>query len=1152
MLGIDGSGGAAVARLEIKLLGGFEVLRDGAPVIDFESNTARALLAYLACEPGRGFSRAMLSEMLWPDRPEGAALSNLRHVLSVLRRILGDPVEEEGPIVADRSSVFIRDSADVRVDVVEFARLAAAPTKEAGAVDKWHQAADLWRGPFLDGVDLRGGAEWDEWVMVAAERLRRDLVSVLRRLADHHQRSGEPNRALRAARRLVEINPWDEQDHRRLLRLLAAMGDRTGALSHYEGLVHRLSEELGMAPSQSTEALAEQIHAGEIAAALAEIELSYPSFLSEVEPPVSPLFVGRETELARLRSHLGAALAGRGRVVLVEGEAGSGKTMLANEFAHRTAGELSDLLVGRGRCNAYGGLGDPYLPFREMLGMLTGDAEGALAAGLVDREQATRLWETIPISVRLTGERGPSLLGVMLNPLAALDRAEQAIPGADWLETIRRRAELLAERPPLPERMQPVLFDEYFSVLEGISLVHPVLLIVDDLQWADRGSVALLWHLARRLEGQKILVLGLYRPEEIATEHPLASVLGELRAAMPESTITLGEDRDFIDALVDSEPNDLDQEFRDGLFSFTGGHPLYTMEMVRGMQERGEIRRTRAGVWIAVESLDWLRLPDRVEAVIAQRIGRLPKDLRRDLEVAAVQGEEFIAETVEAVRDDPGVSARLRVEGSSPHRLIAPVGASRIDDRLAARHRFRHILFQRYLYGRLDSAEQMELHEATARALEDLYSGHPELPVVDLAHHFDAAGLLDPAIDYLHRAGQRAYAMSANEESIDLLQRARTLLAELPESAERDERELALLVALIGPLMAEQGYVGPDVGPVALRVRELCDRVEPSPLVAMALMGLARFIGLQGRFAESEAVAREVQVVSGEIGAPGLGLAGAWARGYNLFWMGEVDAGHEQLRQAWTGYDPVRDAALRHMIGTDPMAEALAWDAIATWLRGYPNRAVEMAERTVAWAKDIDHAITLCHALCVGSFVHRECGDYPASLPWAEEAGQLAAHEHFPFWQATSAIHRGIGIGHLGDPTHGIELIEQGLEEYRAMGVPSFHSLWTCDLSMLDRRLGATDRGLQRCEGAIADAEADRNGFARLRAGLTRAILLTDGEPEAAIEALEQAIEVTHQRGARWFELEAATELAVLLERMGRRAEARHVLEPVLGLQVLC
>ena len=804
-----------VARLEIRLLGSFDAFRDGDRVADFESDSTRALLACLASEPGRAWSRAVLAEMLWPERPEGAALGNLRHVLSVLRWAIGDRDAERPNLLAEHGTVAIRGSPDVWVDLVEFERLAATPVDQAEAVEAWERAVDLWRGPLLEGLQVWAGAEWEEWLLVTAERARRQLAATLRRVADHYERAGEWERALPFARRLTAVDPWEERGHRQLMRLLARTGENAQALTHFVDWHDRLGDELGTAPAAETTALMEQIRDGDLSMPAPELEIVYPEFLAATTTRVgSPSFVGMERELGLLHGHLDAVLAGDGRIVLVAGEAGSGKSMLAAELMRRATEHTADLLAARGRCNVYSGLGDPYLPFREVLGLLSGDVKPGCLAGAIDREQATRLWEAIPFTTRLVCERGSSLVGIMIHGESLLHRAVQAVPGAEWLDGLRTRVEAVAQLPPAPERMQPALFDEYTKVLEGLAAAHPLMLVVDDLQWADRGSIALLWHLARRLEGLRLLVVGIYRPEEITgtggEEHPLEPVLRELQAATADCTIELGADRGFVDAFLDSEPNNLDAQFRNRLFSYTNGHPLFTVEMVRGMQERAEIRRNRAGVWTARELLDWNRLPSRVEAVIAQRIARLPADLRRDLAVASVQGEEFVAETVAVVRQDPDLPARLSRESMSAHRLIEPSGVTRIDGRLAARHRFRHVLFQRYLYDQLDRAERIRLHEATGRALEDLYRGQPDPPVVDLAHHFDEAGLAEPAIGYLQLAGQRAVRMSANEEAIRLLQRALTLLRALPESPERDSLELGLLVSLVAALMAVRGYATPE------------------------------------------------------------------------------------------------------------------------------------------------------------------------------------------------------------------------------------------------------------------------------------------------------------------------------------------------------
>ncbi|MEA3511136.1 MAG: AAA family ATPase, partial [Actinomycetota bacterium] len=756
-----------------------------------------------------------------------------------MRKALNEIETEPRFLVSDRNSVSLASSPDVWVDLVEFERLASTRADEEGAVEAWEQAVGLWQGALLEGIHLRAGAEWDEWLIVTAERARRHLAGVLRSLAIHHERAGDWERSLSFADRLTEVDPWDEGAHRQCMRLLTRIGESARALHLFSGLRERLDTELDSDPADETTTLAEKIRTGDLSGAVPETEILYPFFLAETQSDVAaPLFVGRRRELEFLQSHLDAALAGRGHVVLVAGEAGSGKTMLAAEFRD-LATAFPDVLVAQGRCNAYAGLGDPYLPFREILGALTGDVESLFRSGATSREQATRLWEAIPHSARLVYERGPSLLSVVVSGTPLVERVEQAMPGAEWLDGLRLHAEAMTRRPPVPERMQPALFDEYTAVLEGLAPTHPLLLIVDDLQWSDLGSIALFWHLARRLDGQRILIVGLYRPEEIAAAvgatHPLEPVLHELRSVMPDRSIELGPDRLFVEALVDSEPNELGTDFRDRLFALTDGHPLFTVEMLRDMQERADVRRNQAGVWSARDSLDWERLPTRVESVIAQRIARLPRDLQTDLTVAAVQGEGFDAETVAVVMEDPEAQARMSMESTSPHRIIEPSGVSRVNGRLIARYRFRHILFQRYLYDQLDEAERVRLHEETGRALEGLYRSHPEPPVVDLAHHFEEAGLTEPAITYLQLAGQRAFRMSANEEAIRHLQRATDLLDDVPESTERDTLELGLLVALAASLMAVRGYTAPELERIGRRVLELCDHLEPSPMTALAL-----------------------------------------------------------------------------------------------------------------------------------------------------------------------------------------------------------------------------------------------------------------------------------------------------------------------------
>jgi class 3 adenylate cyclase len=329
-----------------------------------------------------------------------------------------------------------------------------------------------------------------------------------------------------------------------------------------------------------------------------------PAFLEgEAEPFQQPVFVARERELARLNTLLQTALAGQGRVIFVAGGPGRGKTALLAEFARRAMEANPNLLVASGSCNAFSGVGDPYLPFREVLGMLSGDVEARWLAGQITTQHARRLWAAVPHFVQALLGFGPHILGALVEAEALLSRA--AIAGttaAPWRDSLRRAIERRQALPPgvaTPGVEQSHLFEQYTNVLRQVGESYPLVLILDDVQWADSASIGLLFHLGRRLQGIPILIACAYRPEEVAPgrdgeRHPLEKVLAEFRRMYGEVLIDLGQvdrvdDRRFVDAFLDSEPNRLAEGFRRALFEHTAGHPLFTVELLRAMQERGDL-----------------------------------------------------------------------------------------------------------------------------------------------------------------------------------------------------------------------------------------------------------------------------------------------------------------------------------------------------------------------------------------------------------------------------------------------------------------------------------------------------------------------------------------------------------------------------------
>ena len=240
-------------------------------------------------------------------------------------------------------------------------------------------------------------------------------------------------------------------------------------------------------------------------------------------------------------------------------------------------------------------------------------------------------------------------------------------------------------KPPPKFWRRTDLFQQVTNLFRALAQEEPLLLILNDLQWVDAASAALLFHLGRRLAGSRILIAGAYRPEEIAPRpanprdprtipHPLRKVLAELQRQFGDVLLDLAaaqepEGRHFVDSLLDAEPNHLGESFRSALFAHTGGHPLFTVELLRAMQEREDLIQDDGGAWLEGRTLDWDTLPPRVEGIVHARIGRLDNDLRDLLSVASVEGEAFTAQVVARVQglsDRQGTAPAIPGAGAPP------------------------------------------------------------------------------------------------------------------------------------------------------------------------------------------------------------------------------------------------------------------------------------------------------------------------------------------------------------------------------------------------------------------------------------------------------------------------------------------------------
>lgn len=496
----------------------------------------------------------------------------------------------------------------------------------------------------------------------------------------------------------------------------------------------------------------------------------------------SPDFVARDIELARLQSYLEQAVEGNGRVIFVTGEAGAGKTTLVTEFARQAQQNNGELLFVVGNCNAQTGRGDPYLPFREVLGLLTGDVDEKLAQGAITTEGAQRLQKFVKISGEALVEIGPLLISTLLPGVGSFI-GRISIFAADklgWLDKLKS----LASKPEVEhsELSQGQIFAQYTAILKTLSTRQPLLLWLDDLHWVDPDSAALLFQLGRALEYNRILIIGTYRQEDVALlhggeSHPMANIVNEFKRYWGDIQIDLDQarassGREFVNALLDTFPNRLDEDFRQALFNHTGGHPLFTVELLHDLQERGDLQQDEQGYLFAAPVLDWRLLPARVEGVIEKRINRLDSDLQEALTVASVEGEQFTVEVVARMLQIPArdLVRRLSREAGKQHRLVQAQGSQHVGRQRLSRYQFRHNLIQKYLYHNLDEVERAYLHEDMATILEEIYEESAELleeQLETLVYHFYAAELWPKVLEYARRAGEKGLAWSAPQTAVD-------------------------------------------------------------------------------------------------------------------------------------------------------------------------------------------------------------------------------------------------------------------------------------------------------------------------------------------------------------------------------------------------
>ncbi|MCA9943994.1 MAG: AAA family ATPase [Anaerolineales bacterium] len=931
-----------MAKLEIATLGPLQITIDHAPVSGFLSDKVRALLVYLAVEQARPLRREALAALFWSEHPKGKALANLRRALANLRQVIDD---ENGRFLRiTRQSLQFNPNSKATIDLRQFYSLLAGSEPTLAHME---EAVKMANGRFLDGFSINDSIAFEEWALLQREKYQRRLLKTLHQITTQYENQHQAEKAVRFAWQQVNIEPWYEPGQRQLMRLLAQTGQRATALAHFAQFQQELKTELGVLPEPATRRLYEQIQQrAETATAAGD---STTPFWIEAPAISHQPFVSREPELARLHHFLATAVTHQAQFAFITGEAGSGKTSLLHTFAQQAQHQNSHLIPLSSSSPAHLGPGNPYRLVRSLLAHALGDLEPLWRDGSLSRAQVARLW-----SLRRD----------------VFDCLEETAP--DCLHALVDAALLPKDRPLVASEIIPVqevLFEQLARFLQQLSQRGPLLLMLDDLHWADSVTLDLLFYLRQKLIGYPILLLGTYRPEELLTanhQHPLAKFIRSLTHDFGQIEVPLNQadGRSFIDAWLDVTPNQLNEAFRQTLFRQTKGHALFTVELVKALQERGDLHQDNQGCWLARETVSWNQLPAKTEAIIAERANRLPAALQQLLEIASVQGNGFNAEIVAQVGQRP-LSDTIHALSNNlarQHNLIQPLGRQQIEGHALPCYRFRHSLFQQYFYNSLDPVERAHLHQHTAEALAELYETAVTTPsplAADLAHHFEAAQNISQAIQYRQLAGQHALTLSAHAAAAEHFRHSLTLLATQPNTPDRSQQEIDCQLALGASLLALNGYANPQVKATYDHAYELCCEVEAAPEMVTSLFWLTSYYAVSGDLLQAVHVSEQMLAVVAQHPVSDMHRMQAHVlSGLPLFFLGKNVAALAHFQRASAMYDPARHQPFVYTFGQDPGIAAMMWQGHVLLHMGNLTKAKRCLQQALAWSAKLDHSYT--------------------------------------------------------------------------------------------------------------------------------------------------------------------------------------------------
>lgn len=830
-----------------------------------------------------------------------------------------------------------------------------------------------------------------------------------------------------------------------------------------------------------------------------------PPLPPAVSPPPTvwrePL-VGRESELALLADSWRRSSAGERQTVLISGDAGVGKTALAQAFLARLPAADASAWISCGQCIEQYGAGEPYLPIIEVLRRLW--------AGIARQALAECLTSTAPTWLALLSGQGtisPSDSGA-------------GVPGR--------------------------MLREIVEALEQLSQGRAVVLLIEDLHWADHSTLDLIAYLSQRVSPARLCLIGTYRPVD-ARAGRLANVLATLNARGRCSELSLAQlsDSAVNEYLASRFPgHSLPAAVAQLLYRRTDGNALFMVGTVDGWLERGllTVASGRCELSASLEELAaWV--PESFVRIVERELDRLGAFERGVLEAASVAGQQFsVAVVAAALSEDTVAVEEVCMRWARRGQFLRSTGVAEWSDgTIAERCQFRHALYQQIAYAQLGAARQAQLHLRVGQRLEQAYGAQADGISAELASHFEKGRELVRAVHYLCSAGERALRRSAFHEAARHLQQALRLVPRLPDTVDKLGLELELLVLSTLPLRMTKGDAAAELEAAYQRAAELSAGRASTEQLLVVLGGRALLLLSRAFYAEAAAVAEQLlELARAQRDTAAISDA-QFLIGAAAHRLGRHAVAEAHLSQAITLHGP--RGSLAPLTGTvmdDDGVAARGALAQSLWMMGHPNRALAVAEEALARARASGSPFAVAHSLSFHALIAFQHGRLSEARQQAAVLSALCQEHGIAMFAPFAVLLQAGTLLEQGQHALATEQLSVGLKAYELTGARAHRSYWYCALARAHAGVGQPDRGLALLEEALSGDPEQREQLwdpelHRVRGELTlqlarlgppAASAAEGSRHERAGSCFETALRLAQEQSARLLELRAALSLA--------------------------